>query len=201
MSDTSIELTWEPAYEKEGIISYELGYGERNLGTQVRILVLVEFPAFCSERLGSRSSRSNIAFLSNQFKPEWTITFVSINRWRKHLDPHLHMLWKVSAQTQSTNSPWQPSLTKALEPSPMTYCRRPCKPVCRPFFSVLFVGWLTKGFSPVKQLSYLMLLWTFTKVNSNKIVCFFLLTWVVNFIFSDGNCIITFELWLCFSQT
>uniref|UniRef100_A0A3Q2PUH7 protein-tyrosine-phosphatase n=1 Tax=Fundulus heteroclitus TaxID=8078 RepID=A0A3Q2PUH7_FUNHE len=36
VSDTSIELTWEPAYEKEGIISYELRYKEGNLGTQVR---------------------------------------------------------------------------------------------------------------------------------------------------------------------
>uniref|UniRef100_A0A8C4P0Q4 protein-tyrosine-phosphatase n=1 Tax=Dicentrarchus labrax TaxID=13489 RepID=A0A8C4P0Q4_DICLA len=34
VSDTSIELTWEPAYEKEGIINYELRYMDRNLGTQ-----------------------------------------------------------------------------------------------------------------------------------------------------------------------
>ncbi|MEQ2162892.1 hypothetical protein GOODEAATRI_024670 [Goodea atripinnis] len=34
VSDTSIELTWEPAYEKEGIISYELRYKEGNFGTQ-----------------------------------------------------------------------------------------------------------------------------------------------------------------------
>uniref|UniRef100_A0A8C4IQG7 protein-tyrosine-phosphatase n=1 Tax=Dicentrarchus labrax TaxID=13489 RepID=A0A8C4IQG7_DICLA len=37
VSDTSIELTWEPAYEKEGIINYELRYMDRNLGTQARI--------------------------------------------------------------------------------------------------------------------------------------------------------------------
>ncbi|XP_035996946.1 receptor-type tyrosine-protein phosphatase S isoform X12 [Fundulus heteroclitus] len=36
VSDTSIELTWEPAYEKEGIISYELRYKEGNLGTQMK---------------------------------------------------------------------------------------------------------------------------------------------------------------------
>uniref|UniRef100_A0A3Q3JJL8 protein-tyrosine-phosphatase n=1 Tax=Monopterus albus TaxID=43700 RepID=A0A3Q3JJL8_MONAL len=35
VSDTSIELTWEPAYDKEGIISYELRYKEG--GTQVSI--------------------------------------------------------------------------------------------------------------------------------------------------------------------
>uniref|UniRef100_A0A665WYY6 protein-tyrosine-phosphatase n=1 Tax=Echeneis naucrates TaxID=173247 RepID=A0A665WYY6_ECHNA len=35
VSDTSIELTWEPAYEKEGIINYELRYSEGNFGTQV----------------------------------------------------------------------------------------------------------------------------------------------------------------------
>uniref|UniRef100_A0A3Q2GIW4 protein-tyrosine-phosphatase n=1 Tax=Cyprinodon variegatus TaxID=28743 RepID=A0A3Q2GIW4_CYPVA len=34
VSDTRIELTWEPAYEKEGIISYELRYRESNFGTQ-----------------------------------------------------------------------------------------------------------------------------------------------------------------------
>ena len=39
VSDTSIELTWEPAYEKEGIISYELRYTEGSFGTQVKILV------------------------------------------------------------------------------------------------------------------------------------------------------------------
>ncbi|XP_029001897.1 receptor-type tyrosine-protein phosphatase S isoform X7 [Betta splendens] len=36
VSDTSIELTWEPAYEKEGIINYELRYKEIGLGTQVK---------------------------------------------------------------------------------------------------------------------------------------------------------------------
>uniref|UniRef100_A0A4W6D5Z7 protein-tyrosine-phosphatase n=1 Tax=Lates calcarifer TaxID=8187 RepID=A0A4W6D5Z7_LATCA len=36
VSDTSIELTWEPAYEKEGIINYELRYSEGSFGTQVR---------------------------------------------------------------------------------------------------------------------------------------------------------------------
>ncbi|MED6287164.1 hypothetical protein CHARACLAT_013574 [Characodon lateralis] len=36
VSDTSIELTWEPAYEKEGIISYELRYKEGNFGTQMK---------------------------------------------------------------------------------------------------------------------------------------------------------------------
>ncbi|XP_029105541.1 receptor-type tyrosine-protein phosphatase S-like isoform X8 [Scleropages formosus] len=35
VSDTSIELTWEPAYDKEGIISYELRYREGGVGTQV----------------------------------------------------------------------------------------------------------------------------------------------------------------------
>uniref|UniRef100_A0A4W6D5X7 protein-tyrosine-phosphatase n=1 Tax=Lates calcarifer TaxID=8187 RepID=A0A4W6D5X7_LATCA len=34
VSDTSIELTWEPAYEKEGIINYELRYSEGSFGTQ-----------------------------------------------------------------------------------------------------------------------------------------------------------------------
>uniref|UniRef100_A0A7N8XBY3 protein-tyrosine-phosphatase n=1 Tax=Mastacembelus armatus TaxID=205130 RepID=A0A7N8XBY3_9TELE len=34
VSDTSIELTWEPAYEKEGIINYELRYREGSFGTQ-----------------------------------------------------------------------------------------------------------------------------------------------------------------------
>ncbi|XP_058494223.1 receptor-type tyrosine-protein phosphatase S isoform X7 [Solea solea] len=36
VSDTSIELTWEPAYEKEGIISYELRYSEGSFGTQMK---------------------------------------------------------------------------------------------------------------------------------------------------------------------
>lgn len=37
VSDISIELTWEPAYEKEGIINYELRYKEGSFGSQVRI--------------------------------------------------------------------------------------------------------------------------------------------------------------------
>ncbi|XP_054874749.1 receptor-type tyrosine-protein phosphatase S isoform X10 [Amphiprion ocellaris] len=36
VSDTSIELTWEPAYDKEGIINYELRYKEGNFGTQMK---------------------------------------------------------------------------------------------------------------------------------------------------------------------
>uniref|UniRef100_A0A7N8XDN2 protein-tyrosine-phosphatase n=1 Tax=Mastacembelus armatus TaxID=205130 RepID=A0A7N8XDN2_9TELE len=36
VSDTSIELTWEPAYEKEGIINYELRYREGSFGTQMK---------------------------------------------------------------------------------------------------------------------------------------------------------------------
>ncbi|XP_055020521.1 receptor-type tyrosine-protein phosphatase S [Boleophthalmus pectinirostris] len=35
VSDTSIELTWEPAYEKEGIISYKLHYREGDSGSQM----------------------------------------------------------------------------------------------------------------------------------------------------------------------
>ncbi|KAG7456890.1 hypothetical protein MATL_G00240710 [Megalops atlanticus] len=36
VSDTSIELTWEPAYEREGIINYELHYKEGKFGSQVK---------------------------------------------------------------------------------------------------------------------------------------------------------------------
>ncbi|XP_051763901.1 receptor-type tyrosine-protein phosphatase S isoform X19 [Ctenopharyngodon idella] len=36
VSDTSVELTWEPAFEKEGIISYELHYKEGSQGPQVK---------------------------------------------------------------------------------------------------------------------------------------------------------------------
>nr|XP_055073668.1 receptor-type tyrosine-protein phosphatase S isoform X10 [Misgurnus anguillicaudatus] len=36
VSDTSVQLTWEPAFEKEGIISYELHYKEGSQGTQVK---------------------------------------------------------------------------------------------------------------------------------------------------------------------
>ncbi|XP_063351145.1 receptor-type tyrosine-protein phosphatase S isoform X1 [Pelmatolapia mariae] len=36
VSDTSIQLTWEPAYEKEGIISYELRYMESTFGGQMK---------------------------------------------------------------------------------------------------------------------------------------------------------------------
>ncbi|XP_055796817.1 receptor-type tyrosine-protein phosphatase S isoform X11 [Salvelinus fontinalis] len=35
VSDTSMELTWEPAFQKEGIISFELRYKEGNFGSQV----------------------------------------------------------------------------------------------------------------------------------------------------------------------
>lgn len=46
VSDTSIELTWEAAYEKEGIINYELRYMEGSFGTQVihfKLLYLVQW--------------------------------------------------------------------------------------------------------------------------------------------------------------
>uniref|UniRef100_A0A672JSY4 protein-tyrosine-phosphatase n=1 Tax=Salarias fasciatus TaxID=181472 RepID=A0A672JSY4_SALFA len=36
VSDTSIELTWEPAYEKEGIISYELHYTDGSYGSPMK---------------------------------------------------------------------------------------------------------------------------------------------------------------------
>ncbi|KAM7409593.1 hypothetical protein PAMA_001195 [Pampus argenteus] len=36
VSDTSIELTWEPAFEKEGIINYELRYMEAGFSTQMK---------------------------------------------------------------------------------------------------------------------------------------------------------------------
>ncbi|XP_072560283.1 receptor-type tyrosine-protein phosphatase S-like isoform X20 [Paramormyrops kingsleyae] len=36
VTETSVELTWEPAYDKEGIISYELVYKEGKSGTQMK---------------------------------------------------------------------------------------------------------------------------------------------------------------------
>nr|XP_057930030.1 receptor-type tyrosine-protein phosphatase S isoform X5 [Doryrhamphus excisus] len=36
VSDTSIELTWEPAFDKEGIINYELRYTEGSFGSQIK---------------------------------------------------------------------------------------------------------------------------------------------------------------------
>ncbi|KAJ8356844.1 hypothetical protein SKAU_G00196380 [Synaphobranchus kaupii] len=36
VSDTSIELTWEPTYDKEGIINYELLYKEGKFGSQMK---------------------------------------------------------------------------------------------------------------------------------------------------------------------
>ncbi|XP_035525498.1 receptor-type tyrosine-protein phosphatase S-like [Morone saxatilis] len=36
VSDTSIELTWEPAFETKGVINYELRYIDRSLGTQMK---------------------------------------------------------------------------------------------------------------------------------------------------------------------
>ncbi|CAB1433282.1 unnamed protein product [Pleuronectes platessa] len=36
VSDTSVELTWEPAYDKEGIINYELRYSEGSFGTPMK---------------------------------------------------------------------------------------------------------------------------------------------------------------------
>lgn len=59
----------------------------------------------------------------------------SAARWRSRLLPPPPTFWKVSAQIQSTTSPWQPSPIKASVPSPMRYHRGPCKPVCNPFYS------------------------------------------------------------------
>ena len=41
VSDTSMELTWEPAYEREGIISYDLRYKEGSHGILVRMFFFV----------------------------------------------------------------------------------------------------------------------------------------------------------------
>lgn len=43
VADISIELVWEPAYEKEGIISYELRYREGSFGTPVRSFLHTSF--------------------------------------------------------------------------------------------------------------------------------------------------------------
>lgn len=40
VTDTSIELTWEPAYTKEGIVNYELLYKPVKFGSLVRPLTL-----------------------------------------------------------------------------------------------------------------------------------------------------------------
>lgn len=40
VTDTSIELTWEPAYTKEGIVNYELLYKPVKFGRLVRPLTL-----------------------------------------------------------------------------------------------------------------------------------------------------------------
>ena len=40
VTDTSIELTWEPAYTKEGIVNYELLYKPAKFGSLVRPLTL-----------------------------------------------------------------------------------------------------------------------------------------------------------------
>ena len=42
VSDTSIELTWEPAYEREGIISYNLHCKEGSPGILVRMFCLID---------------------------------------------------------------------------------------------------------------------------------------------------------------
>lgn len=39
VTDTNIELTWEPAYTKEGIVNYELLYKPVKFGTLVRPLI------------------------------------------------------------------------------------------------------------------------------------------------------------------
>lgn len=43
VTDTSIELTWEPAYTKEGIVNYELLYKPVKFGSLVRPLTLFFF--------------------------------------------------------------------------------------------------------------------------------------------------------------
>lgn len=148
------------------------------------------FSAFCTERCTSPPNDQTLDFCATILYT-LTITLLCVNRWRKHLDPHLHMLWKVSAQTQSTNSPWQPSPPKASEPSPMKYHRRPCKPVCSLLFSVssfLFVGWLTMGFPPVKPSNYFMSLLKWILMR----LCAFLTgAWKLNFLW----CQIHHHLW------
>lgn len=132
---------------------------------------ILNFSAFWFKRCTSSLQWSNIRFLYNHFKPDLSITLLSANRWRKRFHPHLPMLWKVSAQTQNTTSLWQPSLTKALEPSPMTFHRRPCKRVCSPLFSLpscSLWGLTNNAVFPSKVVTWL---YAFTEVNWWMRVC------------------------------
>lgn len=109
VSDTGVELTWEPAFEKEGIISYELHYKEGKDGTQVP-------PSYKSSPTYSIMLSGpflRISFRSNHY------CFPS-NRVRKNLVQPPPMWWTAYVQIQSTSFLWLPSPTRALEPSPTT---------------------------------------------------------------------------------
>uniref|UniRef100_A0A1A7X8Q7 protein-tyrosine-phosphatase n=1 Tax=Iconisemion striatum TaxID=60296 RepID=A0A1A7X8Q7_9TELE len=66
VSDTSIELTWEPAYEKEGIVRYELRYAEGKFST----LTKKDFPprrSYVVEGLRPNTEyRFSLAAISNK---------------------------------------------------------------------------------------------------------------------------------------
>lgn len=65
VADTSIELTWEPAYTKEGIVNYELLYKPVKFGSLVRPFPLTLFFCTCVQggflmKTGGRGVRGRI---------------------------------------------------------------------------------------------------------------------------------------------
>lgn len=116
VSDTSVQLTWEPAFEKEGIISYELHYKEGSQGPQV--------PS--QQQTFSNILSGHIRFRSNCY-------YFPPNRKRNNSVRPLPMWWRAYVLIQSTTSLWLPSPTRALGPSPMKYPKGHPKPVCSPF--------------------------------------------------------------------
>lgn len=100
VSDTSVQLTWEPAFEKEGIIRYKLQYGETGL------------------QVPSSKQTFFITFIFVDFPVTFSVVLSSNRRRRKLSARQLPLWWTAYVQTQSTHSHWPPSPTEAPEPSP-----------------------------------------------------------------------------------
>lgn len=150
--DTSIELTWEPAYEKEGIINYELRYVERGSDTKARhpvghfgycLLHLKGLRELALNHLASHCYTSVLyrachCCLSTD---EEDICAHIYLRGRRPPTKHRVPLLNRSHLQQRHRSLHQWPITEDLASQYVAHYF---------FLPVLFVAWLTKGFSPSK---------------------------------------------------
>lgn len=153
VTDTSVELTWEPAYSKEPVKAYELIYKSPDLGVQVKTfftrgLQIVTFQEYWHQLL--KWWNNGDVFKDIVLKA--SLIFLT-NRRRGILSPGRRMWWRVCAPTPNTPSLWLPFPTKASEHSPTRSINARRKQVCvRPSVLKNTLSYLTENQSMIEVL-------------------------------------------------